>query len=466
MTSFSLLAPAIARDVLDHALALGADFAELFVERKRRSQLSLLSSQIENISGGLDFGIGVRLCYGHKVLYGYTNLADRNELLRIVTLLAAKDRRDPVVTATAFDFTRLTDRNPIALPLSADKLLEQKIAYLHAMDAAARAESDKVSQFSGNVLGWEQEVEIFNSEGVQVSDRRHYNRIMAQTIALDGGEQSVGYEAPGAMKGWEHAESIDPRELALTATRQALVKLGAAPCPSGKLPVIMESGFGGVIFHEACGHLLETTSVAKKASVFHDKMGQLIANPAVSAVDEGLQGNAWGSINVDDEGMATQHTQLIKDGVLTGFLVDRMGALRTGYARTGSGRRESYKFAPASRMRNTYIEPGNHSLDDMLATVEHGIYAKRMGGGSVQPGTGEFNFNVQEAYLIEGGRITRPLKSATLIGTGPQVLKEISMVGRDLALSAGMCGSVSGSIPASVGQPPLKVDNILVGGNA
>lgn len=199
MTSFSLLAPAIARDVLDHALALGADFAELFVERKRRSQLSLLSSQIENISGGLDFGIGVRLCYGHKVLYGYTNLADRNELLRIVTLLAAKDRRDPVVTATAFDFTRLTDRNPIALPLSADKLLEQKIAYLHAMDAAARAESDKVSQFSGNVLGWEQEVEIFNSEGVQVSDRRHYNRIMAQTIAVEGSEQSVGYEAPGAL---------------------------------------------------------------------------------------------------------------------------------------------------------------------------------------------------------------------------------------------------------------------------
>ncbi|MNP33150.1 protease TldD [compost metagenome] len=218
--------------------------------------------------------------------------------------------------------------------------------------------------------------------------------------------------------------------------------------------------------------------MAKKASVFHDKMGQLIANPAVSAVDEGLQSNAWGSINVDDEGMATQHTQLIKEGVLTGFLVDRMGAIKTGHARTGSGRRESYKFAPTSRMRNTYIEPGNHSLDDMLATVEHGIYAKKMGGGShgiyakkmgggsVQPGTGEFNFNVQEAYLIEHGKITRPLKSATLIGTGPQVLKEISMVGRNLALAAGMCGSVSGSVPTSVGQPALKVDNILVGGNA
>lgn len=466
MTPISLLASTIARDVLDHALALGADFAELFVERKRRSQISLLSSQIEAISGGLDFGIGVRLCYGHKVLYGYTNLADRTELLRIVSLLAAKDRRDPVVTATAFDFTRLTDRHPIALPLSADKLLEQKIAYLHAMDAAARAESARLSQFSANALGWEQDIEIFNSEGLQVADRRHYNRIMAQAIAAQGSEQTMGYEAPGAMMGWEHAASIDPRELALTATRQALIKLGAAPCPSGKLPVILESGFGGVIFHEACGHLLETTSVAKKASVFHDKMGQLIANPVVNAVDEGLQGNAWGSINVDDEGMATQRTQLIKDGVLTGFLADRMGALKTGHARTGSGRRESYKFAPASRMRNTFIEPGSHSLDEMLATVEHGIYARKMGGGSVQPGTGEFNFNVQEAYLIEHGKITRPLKSATLIGTGPQVLREISMVGRDFAIAAGMCGSVSGSIPTSVGQPQLKVDSILVGGNA
>ncbi|MGL5290175.1 MAG: TldD/PmbA family protein, partial [Aeromonas sp.] len=346
-----------------------------FVERKRRSQLSLLSSQIENISSGLDFGIGVRLCYGHKVLYGYTNLAHRDELLRIVTLLAAKDRCDPVVTATAFDFTHLKDRHPIVLPLSCDKQLEQKIAYLHAMDNAARAESRKVSQFAGNVLGWEQEVEIFNSEGLQVSDRRHYNRIMAQTIAMEGSEQSVGTESPGALMGWEHADGLDPRELALTATRQALVKLGAAPCPSGTLPVIMESGFGGVIFHEACGHLLETTSVAKKASVFHDQMGQLIANPVVNAVDDGLQSNAWGSINVDDEGMMTQRTQLIKEGVLTGFLADRMGALKTGYARTGSGRRESYKFAPASRMRNTYIEPGHHQLDEMIASVDYGIYA-------------------------------------------------------------------------------------------
>ncbi len=245
---------------------------------------------------------------------------------------------------------------------------------------------------------------------------------------------------------------------------QALVKLGAAPCPSGEMPVVIGNGFGGVIFHEACGHLLETTSVAKKASVFHDKMGEMIANPVVNAVDDGTLANEWGSINIDDEGLETQRTQLIKDGKLTSFMVDRMGGMKTGFEPTGSGRRESYKFAPTSRMRNTFIEPGDSSIDDMIGSVERGIYAKKMGGGSVQPGTGEFNFAVQEAYLIENGKITTPLKSATLISTGPKVLKEISMVGSDFALAAGMCGSVSGAVPTTVGQATLKVDSILVGG--
>ncbi len=190
----------------------------------------------------------------------------------------------------------------------------------------------------------------------------------------------------------------------------------------------------------------------------------MIANPVVNAVDDGTMTNEWGSINIDDEGMETQRTQLIKDGKLTSFMVDHMGSLKTGFAPTGSGRRESYKYAPTSRMRNTFIEPGDSSLDEMIGSVEHGIFAKKMGGGSVQPGTGEFNFAVQEAYLIENGQITKPLKSATLISTGPKVLKEISMVGKDFELAAGMCGSVSGSVPTTVGQPALKVDNILVGG--
>jgi TldD protein len=285
-------------------------------------------------------------------------------------------------------------------------------------------------------------------------------------VAEDGGQQSSGYEAPGALRGWEFSAEHDPRLLAQRAAKQAMVKLYAADCPSGEMPVVIGNGFGGVIFHEACGHLLETTSVAKKASVFHDKLDQMIASPVVSAVDDGLLPNAWGSINIDDEGLPTQRTQLIKDGKLTSFMVDRVGALQTGYTATGSGRRQSYKFAPASRMRNTFIEAGPHDLDAMISSVDRGIFAKKMGGGSVQPGTGEFNFSVQEGYLIENGKIAGPLKSATLISTGPKVLQEISMVGRDLELAAGMCGSVSGAVPTTVGQPALKVDRIVVGGQS
>jgi TldD protein len=192
----------------------------------------------------------------------------------------------------------------------------------------------------------------------------------------------------------------------------------------------------------------------------------MIANPAVSAVDDGTLTKEWGSINIDDEGMQTRKTQLIKDGRLTSFLVDRLGAQQTGFDRTGSGRRESYKYAPASRMRNTFIEAGNDSFEDMISSMERGIYASHMGGGSVQPGTGEFNFAVTEGYYVENGKIQHPVKAATLISTGPAVLREISMVGSDFALASGMCGSVSGAVPTSVGQATLKVDDILVGGNA
>ena len=232
------------------------------------------------------------------------------------------------------------------------------------------------------------------------------------------------------------------------------------------MPVVIGNGFGGVIFHEACGHLLETTAVAKRASVFHNKLGEMIANPVVSAVDDGTLVREWGSINVDDEGMATERTQLIRKGKLVSFLADRIGSRQTGHPLTGSGRRQSYAFAPASRMRNTFIEPGEDRIEDMIASIPQGIYASRMGGGSVLPGTGEFNFAVTEGYLIEDGKCRHPVRAATLIGKGPEVLERISMVGNDVALAVGMCGSVSGWVPVTVGQPTIKVDEILVGGNA
>jgi TldD protein len=323
-----------------------------------------------------------------------------------------------------------------------------------------------IARTLGGVMQREQRVEIFNSEGLHTADTRHYCRAMLTAVASDGQHQASGQNNIGGLLGWEVNEQRAPEQLGEEARRQALVNLGAKPCPSGHMPVVIGNGFGGVIFHEACGHLLETTAVAKKASVFHDKMGEMIAHPSVSAVDDGTIDRAWGSIAIDDEGMETQRTQLIKNGQLTAFLVDRLGSEQTGYPRSGSGRRESYRFAPASRMRNTFIEAGEDDFDDMIASIDRGIYAASMGGGSVQPGTGEFNFAVTEGYYVENGKVQYPVKAATLISTGPKVLREISMVGQDLALACGMCGSVSGSVPTTVGQPALKVNDILVGGNA
>ncbi|MGL1007664.1 TldD/PmbA family protein [Vibrio vulnificus] len=459
-----MLNPVTAKAVIDHALFLGADFAELFVEHHQTNSIQFNSQEVDKINSGIDFGIGIRLFFGHKVLYGFTNSTEESELKRVTSLLAAKDKRDQIAQAGSLNLIRYPMQHVSLQPLNKDPYLDSKIAFLHQADLAARAQSDKITQFMGSVLQREQQIEIFNSEGLHIGDTRHYIRVATNAVAQNGSEQSVGMEGPGALMGWEFSQQLDAKALGQEVAEQALVKLNADVCPSGEMPVVIGNGFGGVIFHEACGHLLETTSVAKKASVFHDKMGEMIAHPAVSAVDDGTMTNEWGSIHIDDEGMETQRTQLIKDGKLTSFMVDKMGGLKTGYAPTGSGRRQNYKFAPTSRMRNTFIEEGDSTFDEMISSIEKGIYAKKLGGGSVQPGTGEFNFAVREAYLIENGKITKPLKTATLISTGPKVLKEISMVGKDMALAPGMCGSVSGSVPTTVGQPSLKVDKILVGG--
>ena len=456
----------VARSVLDDAIALGADFAEVFVERNQVSNIATLSSQVRDIASGIDFGIGVRLVYGTKVLYGFTNRTEAGELRRIVSELAAKDRRDPASTTRAFDFRVAPDIHGAERTLTRDAEVRDKVDYLFAADRAARAASNLISQTQGACGQREQAVEIFNSEGLHIRDTRHYVRARLQAVASNGSEQATGMRTDGGLLGWEIVEALDPAACGAEAARQALVNLSAKPCPSGRMPVVIGNGFGGVIFHEACGHLLETTSVAKQASVFHDKLGETIANPVVSAVDDGTLAREWGSINIDDEGMPTERTQLIREGRLVNFLADRNGAAQTGHPRTGSGRRESYRFAPASRMRNTFIEPGADSFDDMIASIDEGVYAAHMGGGSVQPGTGEFNFAVTEGYYVKDGKVRHPVKAATLISTGPDVLRRISMVGGDFALATGMCGSVSGAVPTTVGQATLKVDDILVGGNA
>jgi TldD protein len=458
-----LLKSHVAQEVISHGLSFGADFVDIFIERTHNENILFKNSRAEDTQSGTLFGIGIRLIHGEQALYGYTNIAEREELLRITGLLGARIGKANQASAT-LNFERLDyPKIPTLMDKEVDAL--SKIAHLKKIDESLRKDK-KISQVMLNFMKKKQSIEIYNSEGLFAAEERPYIRLFHHVIMKDGNLQSEAFRGPGAIGGWEFIEKMNSEMICGNLLKQASTMLHAAPCPAGKMPVVIDNAFGGVIFHEACGHLLETTSVEKKASVFWDKMGEQIAHSSLSAVDDGTVGGAWGSLSIDDEGMPTRKTQLIENGILKNFISDRLGEKKTGHKRTGSGRRQSYKFAPASRMRNTYIEGGKFSTEEIISSVADGLYAKQMGGGSVDPSTGEFNFAVQEAYLIKNGKITTPVRGATLIGTGPEIMTKISMAGKNLELEAGMCGSVSGSIPTTVGQPMIKVDNILVGGEA
>lgn len=456
----NLINSSIANDVIAHGMSLGADFVDLFIEKTQSEALVFRNSRAEDSQSGTIFGVGIRLIQGGEVLYGYTNSIEREELLRITTLLGSRIGKKG--NPKSLNFEKLQYPK---IPVIQDKEIDakEKLSYLKKIDDRLR-KNDKVAQVILSLTKKKQLMEVYNSEGTFASEERPYIRLFHSLVMKDGKLQSEAGHGPGAIGGWDFISKLNQEEIAEMLTKQATTMLYAAPCPAGKMPVVIDNGFGGVIFHEACGHLLETTAVEKKASVFWDKMGEQIAHGALTAVDDGTIGGEWGSLSIDDEGMPTQRTTLIENGILKRFISDRVGEMKTGHKRTGSGRRQSYKFAPASRMRNTFIEKGPYDMSDLITSVPDGLYAKKMGGGSVDPSTGQFNFAVQEGYLIKNGKITTPVRGATLIGTGPDVMAKISMVGKDLKLMAGMCGSVSGSIPTTVGQPPVKVDEILVGG--
>src|SRR5699024_2936874 len=284
------------------------------------------------------------------------------------------------------------------------------------------------------------------------------------SIASDGSDMQTGHYGPGAHQGFEFIENLDLEYYAKESARIAKTMLHADPAPSGKFPVIIDNEFGGVIFHEACGHGLEATAIAKNNSVFAGKVGEKVASDLVTYIDDGTIPNEWGSLNMDDEGEKIRKNVLIENGILKGYLIDKLNGRRMGMESTGSSRRESYRYSPTSRMTNTYIAPGKSTPEEIIKNTQHGIYAKYMGGGSVNPATGDYNFAVMEAYLVENGEICQPLKGATLIGNGAKTLQKVDMVGNNLAHGAGMCGSKSGSLPVNVGQPTIRVSEITVGG--
>ena len=341
---------------------------------------------------------------------------------------------------------------------------KEKVAILKEGYFAAKDADASISQVAGMLLDVDHNILIANSQGLYTQDRQIRTRMTVNAVASLGSETQTGRVAPGRMMGLEMFDTIDPKSIGREAARQALTMVKAGYCPAGVMPVAIDNGFGGVIFHEACGHSLEASAVAYGTSQFTGKLGQKIASDKVTAIDDGTIPGAWGSINIDDEGHPGQKNVLIENGVLKSYMIDQFNGRRMGMESTGNARRQDYSFTPTSRMTNTYIAPGQETREQIISSMEYGLYARNMGGGSVNPVTGEFNFAVSEGYIVRNGKICEPVRGASLVGNGAEIIKNIDMVSDNLDLGQGMCGSSSGSIPVNVGQPLLRVSSITVGG--
>ena len=449
--------------------AAGADFVELFLERSNYISCLAEEDAITSISPRIITGAGVRVfrntgdCYVSTNDLSFSGLKSALEkALSIIglTLPGPASGIAEINLELLRDYGTARGKNDWLDHCSSMK--EMGDVLLAANAALEKKANHVASRRAAYFRDW-QEVLVASSDGTFARDIRLTQSVGYNLLCADGehrssiGQRIGDTSGPSFLRGWDYETT------ASNVAESAGKMLYADYVESGSYPIIMANQFGGVIFHEACGHLLETTQIERGTTPFIDKKGEKIAHENLTAWDEGLSPDAFGTIDMDDEGMPAQRTLLIENGVLKNFLSDRAGSIRTGHPRTGSGRRQDYTYAAASRMRNTYIAPGDYSLDELFASVDKGIYCKKMGGGSVGP-TGQFNFAVDEAYLIENGQVTKPLKGATLIGEATEIMQKISMCSEDLGLAPGFCGSISGSIYVTVGQPHLKVDSITVGG--
>lgn len=453
----------ICRRVLLAASSTGADYAELFMEDTLDHSVELVGGRVDSVHDARTAGAAVRVFLGLRSVMATTVDTSEAGLIKCAKRAAEALSEGSAQAQITLRERIFGDVHPIKIvPASVPNA--NKIAILKEACGAAAGYSDRIVQTTGTLLDVDHSILIATSEGLYASDRQIRTRLMVSAVAEINGETQTGGCRPGARKGMELFDTVDPRAVGLEAARQAVTMAGAGYCPAGVMPVAIGNGFGGVIFHEACGHSLEATSVAYGNSQFCGKLGEKIANDKVTAIDDGTLPGEWGSINIDDEGTPSQRNVLIEKGILKTYMVDKMGGRRMGMAPTGSSRRQSFSYAPTSRMTNTFIAPGTDRDEDIIASIEYGLYAKEMGGGSVNPVTGEFNFAVNEGYLIRNGKVCEPVRGASLVGKGSEVIQKIDMVGKELKCGQGMCGSSSGSIPTNVGQPMIRVSSITVGG--
>ena len=453
----------ICQRVLQKAVSTGADYAEIFAENTVNHSISMIANKVESVKDAVVAGAAIRLYKGLRSVMASTVDTSEEGLLRCAESAAEALGQGTAAIDIVLKERLFGDIHPIKIvPMTVGN--KEKVEILKSGYFAAKEYDEAVKQVTGTLLDVDHNILIANTEGLYTQDRQIRTRMSISAVADKGNGTQTGGFNPGARMGMELFDLIDPKSVGIKAAKQAVTMAGAGYCPAGVMPVAIENGFGGVIFHEACGHSLEATGVALGQSQFAGKLGEKIANEKVTAIDDGTIPNAWGSFNIDDEGTPAQKNVLIEKGVLKSYMVDKFNGRRMGMYSTGNARRQSYAYTPTSRMTNTYIAPGEDKNEDIISSIEYGLYAASMGGGSVNPVTGEFNFAVNEGYMIRNGKICEPVRGASLVGKGSEIIQNIDMVGSCMEMGQGMCGSSSGSVPTNVGQPLVRVSTITVGG--
>jgi TldD protein len=453
---------------LGEALSAGGDYADLYFEYATSSSISVDESLVKSATHGISAGCGVRVVSGERTGYAYTdNLSPQRVVhaARTAALIASAPARQQMA---GFKDREFPNFYPVATP-SVDADVAHKLDLVMAADKAARADDPRITQVRVSYADELRHILVVGSDGTFATDVQPLARFNVFVIAKDGQNTARGQSGGGGRVGIEHFQSEKtPQHFAKEAVRQALIQLDAREAPAGEMEVVLGPGWPGILLHEAIGHGLEADFNRKKTSAFAGLMGKRVASDKVTVVDNGTLPSRRGSLNVDDEGSPTQNTMLIEGGILKGYLSDKLSSRLMQMPDTGNGRRESYEHIPMPRMTNTYMLAGDDDPQDILRSVKRGLYAVNFGGGQVDITNGKFVFSASEAYLIEDGKVTAPVRGATLIGNGPDVLTRVSMVGNDLQLDEGVgtCGKDGQSVPVGVGIPTIKVDSITVGGTA
>ena len=457
----------LVEELLGLALSKGGDFAEIYVERTRGNSVALEEQKIRTAAYGVSLGVGIRVIAGTEVGYAYSDDLEP-AALRQCALVAASIARGGKAPPKAINMSPKTLPNRYPVERVPDAVAPRdKVELLLRGDAAAHAYDKRVTQVMGSFIDQTKDILIATSDGHLAEDQQVMCRMNFSAIVDDGkGERRTGFHGGGGRVAFEHYTTFTPEEVGKEAARMAVAQLGAIAAPAGPQTVVMSPGWSGILLHEAVGHGLEADFIRKGTSLYAGKLGERVASDLVTVIDSGELPSSRGSINVDDEGEVAKEKVLIENGILKGFMVDRLSAQVMGIESTGSGRRESYQHAPMPRMTNTYMAKGTHTHDEILKSVKKGIYCAAFGGGQVDISNGNFVFEVREGYVIEDGKIGAPVKNATLIGVGPDALKNVSMVGDDPQLDPGIgtCGKDGQSVPVGVGMPTVRMDNITVGG--